>query len=137
MKASIPNEKSKPRVAAVVAEQMIRLLALLYLCIGILKLHSLFFPQTVMAQYLRMPNPIFVYLTNHTILMLAAVAEIAVGVYASVSRDSLLWRSAAMLWLTAAAFAYKLCLAAVHYTGPCGCLLGINRFLPIDRKSVV
>lgn len=110
---------------------IVRCLGVTYLCLGILKLHGLLFPQEVMQAYLSVSNPIIPFLANQTVLMVAAAAEILVGLYVLFSRNSLSASCGLLLWLCAITMCYKLILVIVHYQGPCGCLLGIDRFLPI------
>jgi hypothetical protein len=80
---------------------------------------------------LGLANPIVFFLTNRTVLSLAAAAEIAVGAHALRSITPVSLRAAPLMWLACCALVYKVGLALVHYKGPCGCLLGINRFLPL------
>lgn len=100
--------------------------------IGIIKLHGLLFPAPEMREYLRLSNPIFFFLSNRIVLFAAALTEIGVGSFAlRSSHYSLRTRSGLLVWACVIALAYKLGLAVVHYKGPCGCLLGLNRFLPL------
>ena len=80
--------------------------------------------------FLVLTNAIFAPLTNVTIVGIAGLVEIAVGLVALVSRKQLTgaWL---LLWLSCGMMAYKLGLALVGYKGPCGCLLGITRLVPL------
>jgi hypothetical protein len=111
----------------------IRLLGLLFCLIGVLKLHTLIFPDTALKEYLALPNPLFI-IPNKYLLLVAALVEIIVGFVTfrcllTPKRIALL-----ILWFSLAALAYKVSLALVHYEGPCGCLLGIHKLIPVSMK---
>jgi hypothetical protein len=114
---------------------IIRLFGLTYFVLGLLKLHGLLFPVDAMVDYLGMPNPILFFFTNQMVLITAAFIEIPVGLFILISKRELRTLAGVLLWITAIAICYKFGLAAVHYKGPCGCLLGINRFLPISTAT--
>ncbi len=80
--------------------------------------------------FLVLPNPIFAPLTNAVVVGLAGVAEIVVGVLALGVRKPVAggWL---LLWLGTSVLAYRAGLALVGYKGPCGCLVGLNRVVPL------
>lgn len=80
--------------------------------------------------FLALPHAIFAPLTNVTVVGLAGVTEIAVGVLVLVCRKPVAgaWL---LLWLCTGMLAYKVGLALVGYNGPCGCLVGLNRLIPL------
>ena len=99
---------------------------------GICKALGLLWPTTEgMEEYLRLANPILPFLKNRVIIAAAALAEISVGTYALNNKPNLAGRSGALLWIASMTGAYKIALFYVNYHGPCGCLLGLNKFLPM------
>lgn len=125
-------EEAKPRTSFRLADLLIRVVSLLYLSIGLLKLHGLAFPADTMGVYLGLSNPIVFFLTNRVILAAAALVEVIVGLAGLNLKLPLNLRAGFLFWLCIVAFAYKIGLAIVDYKGPCGCLLGLNRFLPLS-----
>lgn len=123
------NGKKRTRL---VSGGIIRFFALIYFVLGILKLHGILSPQEVMIEYLRLPNPIFSFLTNEMVLGFASALELFTGGYVLFSKNTNLFRSSMLLWLACITLFYKASLVVVHYKGPCGCLLGISRLLPIS-----
>jgi len=114
-----------------VSDLLIRALSALFLCLGILKLHGIVFPQDTMREYLGIANPIVSFLPNRVVLVVGALVEIVIGTYGLRNSERLSWRAGCLLWLALVMVSYRISLLFVHYTGPCGCLLGVNRFLPI------
>lgn len=114
-----------------VSDILIRTLSALFLCLGVLKLHGIVFPQDTLREYLGIANPIVSFLPNRVVLVVGALAEIVVGTYGIRNSERLSWRAGILLWLALVMVAYRISLLFVHYTGPCGCLLGVNRFLPL------
>jgi hypothetical protein len=104
-------------------------------CVGVLKFHGLLFPEGAMKEYLHVSNPIFFFLPNIWVLALAAVLETYVGLLAMRRGYPAPTRAALVLWLSLATVAYRAGLALVRYHGPCGCLFGINRFLPLSLHT--
>ena len=121
--------------STIVANGILCVFGILYTSLGILKLHGLIFPEDTMREYLRLSNPVIFFLANRTVLGFAALVEILVGMFVLRKGETVFARSGFLLWVTLAATAYRSALAHVHYNGPCGCLLGINRFLPISAKT--
>jgi hypothetical protein len=119
-------------IGGFMADKVIRLLGLLFLGLGVLKLQAIVFPDIVWAEYLKIRNPIFFFVPNFYVFTLAGAAEVFVGINGLRGGSSLRWRAALLLWLSCATIAYKIALVFVHYKGPCGCLLGINRLLPLS-----
>lgn len=119
-----------------VADSLIRVLCLLFFLLGILKFHGLMFPSEAMREYLSLANPLLFFFSNRWVLYATALIEIVIGVCGLGGKDvSLTYRTGLLLWFTIVATAYKLSLILMHYQGPCGCLLGINKFLPMSTTA--
>jgi len=112
-----------------------RLFGLLLLALGTLKLLDLMFPSPKLLEYLSLANPILSLFSNRSVLFAASFVEICVGCYLLTSRQHVAIHSGLLLWLVVVALCYRIGLAAVHYKGPCGCLLGINRFMPLSTAT--
>jgi hypothetical protein len=112
-----------------------RVTGLVLCCLGLLKFHGLLFPDLMATEYLRVANPIFFVLPNRWVLALAAVLETYVGLLAMKAGYPVSLRAGLVLWLSLATVAYKAGLVLVRYEGPCGCLLGFNRFLPMTMRT--
>jgi hypothetical protein len=125
----------RPGLSSQLADMCLRLLGLTFLALGILKLHGLFYPETTMSEYLDLSNPIFSFLSNRVVLLGAAIAEICVGAGCLSPNADFRARSGSLLWLSAVTLAYKALLVVAKYEGPCGCLLGLNRFLPLSTST--
>lgn len=125
----------EPSFCSQVADVCLRLLGLLFLILGVLKLHGLFYPEATMREYLGLSNPILSFLPNRAVVLGAALAEIGVGMCSISTKIALGARSGLLLWLSFTTLAYKVLLALVKYDGPCGCLLGTNRFLPLSPST--
>lgn len=128
--ASMKN--TEPSLCSRAADMCVRLLGLIFLALGVLKMHALFYPEGAMREYLGIGNPILSFVPNRIVLLAAAFGEIMVGIYSYSRKSTLVMRSGLLLWFSFTALAYKLLLALVQYHGPCGCLLGINRFIPLS-----
>lgn len=109
---------------------LVRITGLLYLCLGVLKLHGILFPQETMSEYLSFANPVIFIVSNWSVLCIAATIEVFIG-FCAWQNTSLRERSAMLLWLASSMLVYKIALIFVEYKGPCGCLFGINRFIPL------
>jgi hypothetical protein len=128
------QKEATRRIGKNLANKLTQSCGLLFLALGILKLHSILFPDVLAGEFLGFSNPIFI-VANRNVLGISTILEIGVGVIALKGGKSLFVRSGLLLWLACSALAYKFALALVHYQGPCGCLLGINRFLPIPIST--
>lgn len=128
-------EEADTSTAGFMADKLIRLLGLFFLGLGVLELHAILFPDTVAAEYLKIRNPIVFFVPNFYVLTLAGAVEVFVGFNGLRGGNSLRWRAGLLLWLSCATIAYKVALIFVRYKGPCGCLLGINRFLPLSPST--
>lgn len=113
----------------------IRLFGVIYVALGLLKLHNLSFPRDVTLEYLHLANPIFPVATNQVILMFAGVVELIAGFFLVFFKGPLKTVSYTLLWLVGITFAYKIGLLIIQYKGPCGCMLGINKLLPISMAT--
>lgn len=116
-----------------VSKTFIVLCASALLLLGTLKLLGSFVPTEVDRTYVRLSNPIFPFLSNQTVFFVASLAEIATGWFCMLGRNVLL-RSFGLLWFAIGALGYKVLLIFVNYSGPCGCLLGVNRLIPMSPK---
>lgn len=105
-----------------------------YLVLGALKLHGILSPDELTLDFLSASNPVIFMLSNRAVLALAAIAEMVVGWYVVRDRPRVT-QATALLWLAGASLAYKVALVIVNYQGPCGCLLGINRFVPVSSGT--
>jgi len=126
------NENSRDRADRTIGIAM-RGIGFLYLILGILKVHGLLFPTVAMEQYLTLSNPVLFILKNSIVFYFVAVAEIIIGGYLAIARKSP-FKYGLLFWMLGMAFCYKICLIIVDYNGPCGCLLGIDHFLPISSS---
>ena len=126
---SITNVKPTHRPSG--GSLTVRLLGFIFVCLGALKLQGILFPEGAVMEYLGLTNPIVFFLSNRTVLSLAAIVEVIIGIVAVRGQRPVSIRAGMLLWLALATLAYKTGLTLVHYHGPCGCLLGINRFLPL------
>ncbi len=124
-----------PSFCSQVADVCLRLLGLIFLVLGVLKLHGIFYPEDTMWEYLGLSNPILSFLPNRAVLLGAALAEIGVGICNVSPKIALDARSSLLLWFSSTTLAYKVMLALVKYDGPCGCLFGINRFIPLNTST--
>ena len=84
------------------------------------------------------PNPLFSFLTNRQVMLIAAILEVVV-VYCAVFSDQLdrgLW---GVGWLGTVFFAYRAGLWGVGYSAPCSCLGGFTEAigLPQDMPNVI
>jgi hypothetical protein len=134
MVASRSSSRARAVLGARIVDWAVRVVSLLLLTLGILKLVGVVFPEMEVRPYLGLANPLVPFLPNRSVLTLAAVVEIFVGQHCLRSQP-LSERSALLLWFAAGVFFYKGLLAFVRYHSPCGCLVGINRFIPLDPDS--
>lgn len=121
-----------PRTSSRIADAVLRLLGLIFFLLGALKLHGVLFPADTAREYLGLANPILYVLPNRVVLLAAALAELSVGKVVFSAKNSLSARSCLLLWLSGTTLTYKVLLVLVRYHGPCGCLFGVNRFLPLS-----
>ena len=125
------NKEANPAKNPRLAEVGIRGISLLFLLLGLLKLHGVMMAQGTFATFLQLPNPIVSFVSNGSVVSLAAVAEILIG-YRGLRAGSLTFRGSLLLWFVGGALLYKVALIYVNYRGPCGCLFGINKILPLS-----
>jgi hypothetical protein len=116
------------------SECVVRLLGVLFTLLGAAKLHGVILATDADSAFLDLQNPIVPLLANRSVMTVAALAEIVVGVCALSTRPVAL-RAGLLLWLAISTLAYKVALAAIKYRGPCGCLLGVNRFIPLKPST--
>jgi hypothetical protein len=86
-----------------------------------LKLASLWIHRSdAFGRHLGAPNVAFPFLSDATVLFLAAVVEIALSIFLLVVRSNLV-RYAVLAWLTVAFGAYRYVLYTIQWGAPCGC----------------
>jgi hypothetical protein len=129
--ADYRGNQTQPGLAYSSADKLMRLLGALYLSLGVLKVQGLAFPESTLEEYLRLPNPVLFFLSNRAVLGIGALLEVFIGTYGLRSHHTLTARAGLLLWLAGSSILYKIALVFVRYKGPCGCLLGVNRFLPL------
>jgi hypothetical protein len=118
----------------VICDVTMRGFGLLFCLLGLLKLHGLAFPDMVGQSYLLLPNALFSFISNRTVVAAAAAMELAIGFYCLKDKP-LIGKAGFMSWFVVCSLAYRYSLRLINYTGPCGCLLGVNRFLPMTIKT--
>lgn len=128
------KDPAKLSVPSACADWAVRLFGLVFLGLGLFKFQGILFPQATLREYLGFPNPIVFFLSNRTVLSFAALIELLVGIHSLRPGIAMSTRSGLLLWFAASTLAYKFALGFVHYKGPCGCLLGISRFLPFGAN---
>jgi hypothetical protein len=116
-----------------IADAAIRGMGLLFLALGALKFHGIMLARDTWAAYVHLPDAIFSFFPNSTIFTLAALCELVIGMRC-LRHGRLAVRASLLLWFAGGAFVYKIGLIFVKYSGPCGCLFGINRFLPLSTS---
>ncbi|HEY3760933.1 MAG TPA: hypothetical protein VGN23_04235 [Verrucomicrobiae bacterium] len=118
------------------ANTAIQLISLTFILLGFLKFLAIVFPKTIeIEDFLKFGNAIFPFIPNAYLLAAAAIVEVLVGWFCLQRKNSLLLRSIFILWFSAAVLLYEMGLVMIRYRGPCGCLLGINRIIPIQVST--
>lgn len=118
----------------VISTYLIRCCGGVILTLGTLKLLGTFTPTDEMRTYVGLSNPIFTFVSNGFVFIIAALIEIAVGWFCLTSK-SIISGASILLVLCFSLIFYKIALIFVKYEGPCGCLFGINRFIPISTSK--
>jgi hypothetical protein len=120
------------RIGFCLADMTVRLFSFLFIILGALKLLAVIFPNTVeVDEFLKFNNAIVPFIPNRYALTLAAITELFVGYFGLQRKNPLMIRSILLLWFSGVLLAYHIGLILIRYRGPCGCLLGINRIIPI------
>jgi len=83
--------------------------------------------------YFSLSNPVFPFLSNGLVTFLAAAVEIGIGLWI-ISTLRYIVGAWLILWLSSGLFLYKLALGLIKYEGPCGCLLGLTRLIPMTPQ---
>lgn len=128
-------QRAAVRFIGTALDTVFRACGLLFLVLGCLKLHGVIIPEETFSSYLALSNPLVFFLSNRAVLSLAGIAEITVG--GIVLRRGIVpqQRAAILLWLSAVTLLYRFLLRFIDYHGPCGCLYGINRVLPLTTNQ--
>lgn len=126
--------KTKILWVSCICDGAMKVLGIILLVLGILKFHGLLFERDAYtASYLSFHNPFFGFLTNRPVLAIAASLEIFVGWHVLCHRG--LFTASLLLWFSGLVVLYKVGLASIQYHGPCGCLFGVNTFLPFTAHE--
>lgn len=102
-----------------------------FVVLGILKLSGIILADSFNQTYLSLANPVFPVFTNRLVLAVGAMIEVGLGWFISRKSQSS-FRPLMLVWLCLVILAYRFLLGFVDYEGPCGCLFGINRLLPLS-----
>jgi hypothetical protein len=102
---------------SVLVEWLVRLLAWLFLILGVLKLLAVSGETTLMTKQ----SPVFDFLTYRQIILLGALLEIGAGLYGLLSISQKL-ALAALSWVTSLLVVYRLALVWMGVGLPCSCL---------------
>jgi hypothetical protein len=126
------TKTQRSNLHAVISDGLIGSLSLILLCLGIAKMLGVIYPADDQQAYLQLPNPIFQIVSNRVVLFGAAACEMCVGMYGLRFDKSPRSRAGLMLWIASATLMYKVSLVFVGYNGPCGCLVGLTRLIPLN-----
>lgn len=83
--------------------------------------------------YFSLSNPLFPFLPNGLVTFFAAAVEMGIGIWI-ISTLRYIMGAWLILWLSSGLFLYKLALALIKYEGPCGCLIGLTRIIPMTPQ---